>query len=65
MEISVDIIGKTVAVTSAKGNNYSGHIDDICPEYDSDDGKRGIYLSTPKEQIYLSESDIKSLEVIA
>ncbi len=64
MRITYDIIDKRVYIATNKGNVYIGHIVDVCPEYDSDDGKKGIYLITDNEQLYLSENDIKLIEVL-
>lgn len=65
MKLSYDIENKEIRVVDTDDIERQGHVDEVCPESDSIDGKRGIFLTTPKEQIYLSESDIKSLEIIA
>lgn len=64
MRLTFDYAFKNVSVVDTDGIKREGYVEAFTPSADSDNGEPGIFFVTDKEQLYLSESDIKEIKIL-
>lgn len=64
LKLSQELVSKQIHVIDVYGGDKEGKVAYFTPDYDSEDYVAGIGFITQTEQIYLSETDIVSIEII-